>query len=337
MKTKLILWLGLTVLIGTGVWFWRQHRTGSRELSRSGVAHGEIGQSQNNLGKPVAPTQPTAALLPLVGDGTNLNALSVPVRSIVDAKEQYLKRQSSVAVVTTNLAAVDRQALYAFLLQPDPSDHEQTGQVLKNHLLDRLCELDPLTPGLAEVLIQMYHNKNQDLVLRDYAVQHLAAYYEQLEITRQNDPQIQQAVQDVLWEALGETDSSIAGTALLALTRLSKGRPEFEQNRIRAAALQLAGEGQAGELTRSTALQVAARLGTKAALPILMQVAADGGTLPLRISAIGALGTLGAPEAVSLLNTFLAGPEARFKLPARQALRQIELKTTQTPTAGNEK
>ena len=336
MKSKLILWFGLTILIGTGVWFWRQHGTVALALRRLG-SPGETGQSRNNLHKPVAPTPPAAALRPLVGGITHLDALSVTIRSIVDAKEEYLKRQASVAAVTTNLTVVDRQALYAFLLQPDPSDHEQSGQVLKNHLLDRLCELDPLSTGLAEVLTGMYHDKNQDIVLRDYAVQHLAAYYEQLEITRQNDPQVQQTVQGVFWEALAETDSSIAGTALLALTRLSEGRSEFDQNRIRAAALQLAGAGQAGELTRSTALQVSARLGTKEALPVLMQVAADGGTLPLRISAIGALGTLGAPEAVSLLNTFLAGPEARLKLPARQALRQIELKTSQARAAGTEK
>jgi hypothetical protein len=234
----------------------------------------------------------------------------------------------------TNLSDADQQGLYTFLLRRSPLDEGQQGHVLKNELLNALCALNPPPANLGSLLAQVYRDRNQNAVLRDYAVQHLVSFYKQIErvsgTERESWRSEQAQARDVLWEALSETDTSIAGTALLGLAQLSEERPDaFDRERIGAVALQLSGEGGAGELTRIAALQVSARLGVNDARPVLMQTAQQGQSIPLRISAIGALGVLGGSEAVPLLNGFLEGPEERLKLPARRALQQIQLKERQ--------
>jgi HEAT repeat protein len=209
-------------------------------------------------------------------------------------------------------------------------DRGQLGQVIKNALLDALCALNPPPGGLGGVLAQMYEDPQQDEVVRDYAVQHLAAYYEQM--SRQDDSATtEQAVQNVLWAAVNETSDSIAGTALLALKRLSQEYAGFDQEKIATTALQLAGDNDAGELTRISAYEVCAQLKTMEALPVVLQAAQDGETLSVKLSAIGALGSLGGPEEVSFLNSVLAGTEDRLKPAARHALEQINARQNQLP------
>jgi hypothetical protein len=268
---------------------------------------------------------------------SNPEVLSPAVRLIVDEQADYTSRLAAARMAITNLTVEDRQALYNFLRQQSPLDKSQAGHVLKNQLLDTLCALNPLPEGLEDVLAQVYQDRSQNVVLRDYAVQHMVAFYEQMEKVPDDSQPAKQndlsKVQRALWEALNETDSSIAGTALLGLEQLSEERVEFDQNRIAAKALQLAGGNDTGELTRITAFQVCARLNVQDALPLLEQAASQGQSISLRISAIGALGTMGNDQAVPLLNRLLNGTEERLKLPAQQALMQIELKQGQARAA----
>lgn len=255
--------------------------------------------------------------------------LSVWVRPVMDEQGDYLDRLSAAALVaTTNLTSTDQEALYDFLLKRSPLDEDQRGHVLKNELLNGLCETKPPPVGLGGVLERMYRDPNQHIVVRDYAVQHLVALYEGIERASENDRLARASeaarVRELFWEALSETDNSIAGTALLGLAHLSGNRREFDRDRLAAAAVDLAREESTGELTRITALQVSAQLGVREMIPVLMQIAQESQSISLRISAIGALGTLRATESLDLLNTILGGPEQRLKLPAGHAVVQIE-------------
>ena len=66
--------------------------------------------------------------------------------------------------------------------------------VAQNSFVNRnaLCELNPPPAQLGDVLAQIYRDRSQDIVLRDYALQHLAAFYEQLEKVAERDPQTKQ-------------------------------------------------------------------------------------------------------------------------------------------------
>ena len=322
MKTitkTLLLAAGLALLIGA-VWLVRKQLVAAKSESK-GVL----------ISTPSKGDEPKLTSSHLNHPYGDLNAVSSAVRLIVDEQADYNARLAAIHEAITHLSDADRQALYTFLLQQSSLDGNQHGHVLKNMLMDGLCALNPLPTGLGDVLTGIYQDKSQNVVLRDYAVQHMVAFCEQMEKTpdngtKQNDLS---KVQGVLWKALNETDSSIAGSALLGLELLSKEQSGFDRNRIAKAALQLAGDKDTGELARITAFQVCAQTGLKDALPLLEQAAQQGQSIPIRISAIGALGTMGNAQAVPLLNTLLNGTEERLKLPAQHALAQIEFKQLQ--------
>jgi hypothetical protein len=249
---------------------------------------------------------------------------SAAIQILVDPQSEYGERSGSIKSVTGKLSLFDEAALQAFLLQPKPGDSAQLEQVLKNDLLSELCRLSPPPSWLAETMAEMYRDVSQNVVIRDYAVQHLASLYEQLENAGQNDRQAKDFIQDVLSEAVSESDSSIAGTALLALDHLSEGRSEFDQDKIAGWATQLARNDAASDLTRIAAIQVCGELNVQGAIPTLTHIAQSEQNIPLRIAAIGSLGVLGDSQAIPFLTGVVNGTDARLKLAAQHALDQIQ-------------
>jgi hypothetical protein len=252
----------------------------------------------------------------------------------VNEQADYRQRQEAVRTLAAGkLNESDRDILYSFLRRHTAADGGQSGQVLKNQLLDALCGMKTPPAGLGELLSQIYQDQSQDIVLRDYAVQHMAAYYRQMTAATGVDDQTRsdevKLAQQMLWDALNNTGSSIAGTALLGLSHLSKdGYPGFDQNKIADKALDLAGRN-GDELTRITAIQVCASLNVSLALPVVLGAAQAGETEPVEISAIGALGSLGGSGQIQFLDSVLNGSNDRLKAPAQQALNQIQKRLRQ--------
>lgn len=333
MKLKPFTGIALTVAMATGAWLWFHHPvtpTQPAELLVSKLVKPDI----TSLPKPVpanAPKMMTVASKPAGVPAPTLSPAASDwsaVQMIVDTRASYEERLKAIGSLSSRLTDSDWEVLQPFLLQPDGLDRSQLGQVIKNELLDKLCALNPPPAGIGDVLIKMYRDQHQDEVIRDYAVQHLAAYYEQLGEAKDN-AKIRQTVKSVLWNALTETGDSIAGTALLGLERLSRGRPEFDQNQIAMVATQLAGDKNAGELTHITAYQICGRLGTADALPVVLSAARNGETISVKLSAIGSLGQLGGPDQTSFLKELLQGDEERLKPAAQHALEQITTRQNQ--------
>jgi HEAT repeat protein len=120
---------------------------------------------------------------------------------------------------------------------------------------------------------------------------------------------------------------------LIGLAHLSEISKDFDPDQIAKAALRMSAETGGGELARITAFQVCGRMKVAAAEPVLFQVAIGGETIPLRISAIGALGQVGDSQAKSLLMNILNGTEERLKRPAQQALLQIQSREEHSESA----
>jgi hypothetical protein len=326
MKLKLFTGITLAVLTAVVLWLWFNHRPKPQEKSVSALTKSDI----VSLPKP-APANGPKMVTVTSGPADILSPTLSPaisdwpvIQKIVDPRADYKERLNAISSLSNHLTEVDWGELQLFLLKPDPMDKDQLGQVIKNQLLDVLCALNPPPNGLGDVLTKMYQDHQQDDVIRDYAVQHLAAYYEQI-TTQHNSAKIQQAVQNVLWEAVNETSDSIGGTALLALKRLSQEYAGFDQKRMAATALRMAGDYNAGELSHITAFQVCAQLGTTDALPVVLQAAQNGETVSVRISAVGALGSLGGADQIPFLNQLLQSGEERLQPAAHRALTQITL------------
>jgi HEAT repeat protein len=242
------------------------------------------------------------------------------------AGESLFQRLDAVKALGKELSAEETTALSAFLrTRPQGDRPKLDGEAaLRNDVMNTLrYQLHP-PEGLTELFISLYHERAQDEVMRDYAVQHLVSWYEQLA-----DDTEKRRIRDVFAEALSETDSSIAGMALLGMHNLSAAHPEFATPELAAAALRLARDEAASELVRITALQVSAGRGVAGALPEALRLAETAPTVPLQISAIAAVGALGTAEQRPLLEQLAAGPELRLCPAAQTALKRLELRLAQ--------
>lgn len=301
---KITLLLGAFVVAGSvSVWLWNPSR---RPLESVATTPQTSRANVPRLATPPAPAAP--------------DPIPESVRPIVAAvPTPFAERVNAVRTLPADLTAQEIHAFYAYLLAPASSGAEsrQQGNWLRNEMLDKLVELPALPAGLARVLVSIYQDPTQDIVMRDYAVQHMTPVYARA--SAEEKANLQQA----LWQAVEETDSSIAGTALLALRDLAQDHREFEQVKLGEVALKLAGDDRCGELSRITALQVCGRMGIDQATPLLLQVAQKPGSVPLQIAAIAALGDVGNEEARNYLRQLAAKAESRLMPAIEQALKKM--------------
>jgi len=236
------------------------------------------------------------------------------------ASGSFADRVKILRARTASLTGDEIKALYSYLLTPANSYDESRSDEnwLRNVMLDRLTQQPDLPAGLTLVLMSIYQDPQQDVVIRDYAIQHINPAYDR---ASKDD---KAALNQALWQAAGETDSSIAGTALLALSDLARNNPELDRDRIAQTALKLANDDNCGELARITAVQLCGQFGVQQASVLIQQLARQAGSIPLRISAIAALGNLGDRNTETFLQDIAAGSEDRLKPAAQTALKQLK-------------
>ena len=232
------------------------------------------------------------------------------VRRIVNpGTASTAERLRQVHALPDDLSAADREAVARYLKYGENSDIEL---VIKNDLMNKLRNQKTLPPELTGMLLDLYSDRKQNITVRIYALQHLRPQYE---LTR--DAAIRQA----FYDALNETDNEIAGGALLALRYLCTEYPnEFDTAVISRRAAEIAQDGNVNNLTRLSAVQVAAMLGNAEIEPAIRSLAENASTpLTLRLSAIAGLGQLKRPESRPTLEQLARnkGPEGKA---ARMAL-----------------
>lgn len=119
----------------------------------------------------------------------------------------------------------------------------------------------------------------------------------------------------------------IDGTALIALAN-HVSILGIDRDRFAELAYKLAVDDVTGELTRITALQVCARMGERQILPVARALVLAGKTrsVPLRMSAIAAVGTLGGASDRAMLDEFGRNSDVRLRTAARSALKRLPVK-----------
>jgi hypothetical protein len=231
----------------------------------------------------------------------------------------FAERVNAVHAIDTDLTAEETDAFYRYLQTPAKDSPEaERENWLRNEMLDKLVQQAVVTNGLSELLIALYQDRTQDDVLRDYAVQHVPPVFGRV------DAGEQAMLQDALWQAAGETDTSIGGTALLALLNVAQTDPAVDQDRLAKTAFKLAADDNCGELARITAVQVCGRLRVEPALPALEQLAQTAPSQPLQIAAIAALGDVGNGGTRAFLLQLAGGPDERLKPAAESALKRLQ-------------
>jgi hypothetical protein len=208
-------------------------------------------------------------------------------------------RLEAIRELDDNLDPGQIDALYSFLKShPDSRETNPSGlRTLKNNVLNALRNQIPPPAGLTATLIDIFHDRAQDFVTRDYAVQHLTSWYSR---SAADSPDAKERIQTTLKEAVREK-TSISGTALLGLHRLSLSDRSFNGPEIDRSALRMATSSDTPLAARITAIQVCAERGLVQALPEIKRFAGVRGQTALQISAIAALGKLGGAEDALML------------------------------------
>lgn len=244
------------------------------------------------------------------------------INLITDPSQQIGKRIEAVSQLGDDLNGNDLSALYPFLTSlPGPMENNLGGlRVIKNDLLNALEEQSIAPSGLTRLMVEMYRNPAQDLIVRDYALQHLATWAEQ---GAKDEPGARDEIRRELTDATSESNS-LAGTALLGLHRLGQPESPSQAKALDDIALRLANSTKTDLTTRMAAIQVCAERKIVRALPAIKALAEGQTPLCLRLSAIAALGELGGIDELRLVRRLQSDLNCSIRLAATIAQKHLE-------------
>ena len=236
-----------------------------------------------------------------------------------DRKVSFEERLATVHRLGNNLNESEIQALLEFLRQPlAESGMETTAfNALKNDTAAALLRQEPPVAGLTEALVEMYRDKDNDIVWRSYCVQYIGSCYER--------EGAQSLVTNTLWEATAEKQTPVAGTALLMLEYLSAHHEEVNRSRALELSENLAMDQQSCPANRITALSLCGRMNSQnpKTLDETRRMAADEQDAVLRMVAIATLGYLGGTNDLAVLESYAAEKDNRIKKSAAGAIKRL--------------
>ena len=144
-------------------------------------------------------------------------ASDAAIRLIVSPGRRILERIDRVHSLSTNLNVEEIHDLYAFLTAaPAKNENLPALHYLKNEIFTALRNQGTFPAGLTEVMIAISEDSRQDLVTRDYALQHLSIWCGE---GAEDEAGSAQRIRNTLIQA-AQQPTTLAGTALLGLHRL---------------------------------------------------------------------------------------------------------------------
>ena len=249
---------------------------------------------------------------------------SVLAKVLGTAEVSYPARIAAARALSRTLANEDITALYGFLDRKAADDPSQPGELdaIKNDVVNQLKAQNRFPLELPSRLMAMYGDRSHDEVWRDYCIQHLGDIVPEIRDEAGREKAIR-----VLWSATDERQGSIPGTGLIALFNLCGGKG-VDRAQVAAKALAMVKDPGYGEPAKITALQIGAKLGDQALLPLARKLAA-GGAIPIRMSAMACLGMLGDKSDLELLKASESSTDVRLSTAAQAAIKRLSVKRTQ--------
>jgi len=209
----------------------------------------------------------------------------------------------------------DRQQIYEYL-KHGPNDKQH--YAIKNKIMNLLRSQETPQNELTGVLLELLQNKEQDMVVRIYALQHLGLWY------KDGGGRGDSRIADALHSAIQDTDSELAGAALLTMRYLAENDVAFDAAELKTEALAIVNSPTANQLSRVSAIQVAASLSEKTgdATPYL-QYAESGNDMLMRMAALAAIGKSGDQSQRELLENIIGQEKPPITTAAKSALRNL--------------
>ena len=218
---------------------------------------------------------------------------SIPQRTLINhhlgivlgKNQSTISKIKSVDLIPLDLSYAEQKTAIEFI----KNSPNGTGEyVVKNNLMNRLVAQNKPIPNMNEAFISIASDKNQDIVVRAYALQHLRPLYEKKQDI---------AIKVFFYEAMKEEDTEVAGGAMLALHYLMNHEEygsEFDRTLVIQQAKKIALNDLANNNNRITAIQVASDTSDPELLDGLRKIISNKNShSALRISAIAGLGAIG--------------------------------------------
>lgn len=264
------------------------------------------------------------------------------VRFVTEWQGKTLSREVSLALGASDQAVSQGRLDVIHRLRPDLALHEVDALCeflksreeygvdlsgVKNDILSSLIEQEPVPPRLQAEMLGILNDKTYPEWWRDYVVQHLELLCRRQWRRPGEDGISDQARQEIVrayFDAADEAKSSVGGTALLGLERLSRDYPEFSREKIKERAISMAGDTAADLRCRIAAMQVAGLVEAQAILSLARDHAASATCMPLRISSIATISKVGGVDDVSRLRAMAGDANTYVQKAAASALQVLE-------------
>ena len=307
MKTSVKITLFLGLCAASGILFWLSSERQGEALPivkfEPEAAVTEPTQLQSN---PVAePRAVVKALCGIIGDGSSDARLDA-----AHALPNDLNAQEYALILEHALLAPKPEGMYY------RAWHAVFNDALNALVRGQTLRIEALPSHLRAIM----KNTDRDVVIKDYALQHLLAYAE-----FRMEPGERLALIDSIWPAVQAGGHSLPGTYLLALlhTPSREGWPTKADTSERA--WKLLQDDQTHILSQITALQTCGQLGHQPALPMALEIAADTKAhMSLRTAAIATIGNLGSSTEQTYLKDLNKKIPKRLQVAVSAALRKLE-------------
>jgi hypothetical protein len=247
------------------------------------------------------------------------------------SNQLYLNEMSRINGLGDRLSPSEIKELYEYLEKPVNSfaglDAAEINAI-KNQIMDKLLEQRVLPGDLGMKLTELFKNKKNDELLRNYSLQHFEPLLQQ-KVTRGiflSDASDVVEVRSAFVSALDEKNNSIAGTALLGMERATALDPKLDRDLVSRKAVQYAGDSGCDVRTRIAAVEVCGVMKREDAITVVRELANKSDPVSLQVAAICTLGHIGGNSDIASLRE-ISGQGNRFvRNAAEQAIAVIEKK-----------
>ena len=202
--------------------------------------------------------------------------------------------------VASQIESEERMNLRVSAEEIDPGTSIAELASEKNQVMDDLLNQQQIPSDYGDVMVELYRDKSQDVLTRDFAVQHIGLYAQALERRGEYDADASgsRKLRAALFDAAGETRSIVAAAAFRALADMSEFDSRVDARRLDSLLSRCAADSSSAPAARAMAVQLCGERRVKLSRPALESIRSDP-TAPeiLRRSANYSLALIAVPLA----------------------------------------
>ena len=147
----------------------------------------------------------------------------------------------------------------------------------KNQVMDELLNQPQIPSDYGDVMVELYRDKSQDVLTRDFAVQHIGLYAQALARRGEYDADAAESrkLRAALFDAAAETRTIVAAAAFRALADMSEFDQRVDANRLDSLLAVCAADSFSDPASRSMAVQLCGERRARSSRPALESIRSD--------------------------------------------------------------